>query len=836
MRYPLSTLSLALTPIIMSLTSSAAPLGSWTSFRNGPSNSARNTLSLSAIESKFRDRRPTEFLTQGLIWATPVITANGDIIFGSADKWIYSLDSNNSLKWKYEIHDAPDAVVDSAAVLTPGNLVVVPGGDGYLHALDVNSGTKSWEFKSHAVSDASQEEGETVNSFEGNVQLGPNGILYAGSDNGTLYAVSQTGQELWSLTTGMMIWSTPAFEPSGAWMAFGSLDGYLYLVNPTTGAVFDKLSLGGDVKSSPTLGDDGNLYVGSSASYLYSVRVVKKGSGYRLKSRWRYKTDGEVYSSPVYYNQSVLFGSLGGHFYRVDHNGDLIWSYAVNSPVASSPALLSDGSVLFGARNGKLYALNGDSGERTWSYRTSTTQIMCNLDSSPAISADGKAYVGSYSGKLFGIPLEYCSQNRNDPMCEFGGKQDAPSVDDVPAPTSASLYFEDREGNLSHAPATATSTSDILKLQLVAYEDGNYILNAAIDSATYSLSIDPAPSTDYEVRIAADGSVMNVIPTGPNPFFKAGQTYKIHAKGRYFHRTNWFWDRFKWLGLNHFEANLEYTVPEAQTSASPSATAIQEWGLKGFYLTQPKALDTYTPAALEGQAYRLLSIPTAENSSIWIGVPALATQTGFAVLPEPSRGFIMRGQQNGTTVRGEGKFSLSAMGGSIPIEDGIFSATIGSDGNLEQGQYFIEASCMDIKGNGQSYDFPLNVAEQICNESLHLIGIGGFSSQLLAPPTSSIGSGSTANSASPFEISDIELHKKSIVIAYTANWSAGPHLLTTVEYRADGSIFNSDIRQLVDSDDHEGKLEIKWPKTKEAHSLRKFIVLFDDVPIAVPQF
>lgn len=106
----------------------------------------------------------------------------------------------------------------------------------------------------------------------------------------------------WHFTTGMMIWSTPVFDPKGQWLAFGSLDGFLYLLDPNTGRLLDRVALGGDVKSSPATDGQGNLYVGASDNRLHALRVT---STLKWQKRWDFLTGGEDYASPALKNQHV---------------------------------------------------------------------------------------------------------------------------------------------------------------------------------------------------------------------------------------------------------------------------------------------------------------------------------------------------------------------------------------------------------------------------------------------------------------------------------------------------------------------------------------------------
>jgi hypothetical protein len=113
------------------------------------------------------------------------------------------------------------------------------------------------------------------------------------------------------------------------------------------------------VSSSPAIGSDGTVYVGSADNKLYAINGK---SGVKL---WEFKT-GES-----------IFG------------------------VTSSLAIGSDGTVYVGSWDKKLYAINGKSGVKLWEFKTGD-----NVTSSPAIGSDGTVYVGSTDHKLYAIKTD----------------------------------------------------------------------------------------------------------------------------------------------------------------------------------------------------------------------------------------------------------------------------------------------------------------------------------------------------------------------------------------------------------------------------------------------
>ncbi len=109
-----------------------------------------------------------------------------------------------------------------------------------------------------------------------------------------------------------------------------------------------------------------------------------------LYHRW------QVISSPAIGSDGTIYvGSEDHKLYAINPDGSLKWSYATDDVVDSSPAMGSDGTLYVGSGDGKLYAINPD-GTLKWSYATAKA-----ITSSPAIGSDGTLYVGSGDGKLY---------------------------------------------------------------------------------------------------------------------------------------------------------------------------------------------------------------------------------------------------------------------------------------------------------------------------------------------------------------------------------------------------------------------------------------------------
>ncbi len=680
---------------------SALQVPHWKSFRGNIFNNGCTREYMRGVEGA-----PSAFKTEGLIWSTPVIDARGNVYFGAADKFFYAVNPYGDLLWKHKIHDVPDALIDSAAAITRDGKIVVPGGDGYLHALDIKTGEKIWEFKAYHATDEQVKSGRVVNSFEGNVAEGPTGHLFAGSDNGHMYCLSPEGKEVWNFKTGMMIWSAAVFDPASRWMCFGSLDGYLYLLDPESGQLLDKIYLG-EIKASPAFDPAyGTVFIGNTSGKMYAIGI--KGKEFRKK--WMFKTGREIYSSASCDGKMVYFGSTDGNLYAVDYTGKLRWKYNANSPIYSSPVAIGDSNVIFGAVNGKIYAVN-DKGTRIWSFRTTGNPHKANLDSSPAVSQDGKVYIGSYNGNLYALPLDYCPNHPEDGRCEFGGTEDPPYA------KGKMLRIEDRDRNL--VPGLSVGLSEPVKVRLVCFEDGKYVPNAAVNSAGLSVRI--SPEIGFKYFVSSNGHYINIFPDG---FWETSTRYKIEIRASYYRKEHIIKDRFKWLLLPKIHETVEFETQAAGTKTTEIGG--EPFGIENLSLYQPLNINGLIAAALDGQKF-ILNFSRSESGRLDMElVPACKKGKNFVPASHRDRTMKFTAELKGNHFTAKGRHqSISAMGATIPLKRSIVTGEI-VDGKIRNGTFFGIISGLKLKGNMAQYRLPLNLINETCDHKLDITVLKGF--------------------------------------------------------------------------------------------------------------
>jgi outer membrane protein assembly factor BamB len=203
-----------------------------------------------------------------------------------------------------------------------------------------------------------------------------------------------TNAVLWQRSLGDKVRSSPVIGPDGT-IYVGSHANKLHAIHPQTGEVVWTFSTGfpGDVWASPAVASDGTIYIGSDNNSLQAVNP--DGT-----LKWAYSTGADIKSSPVVTPRGdIVFGSEDDRVYCLTPSGDEKWRYKTGRDVKSSPAVGPDGTIFVGSDDDKLYALRPDDGSRLWSRDLDDRDVK----SSPAVGVGGVLYVGSDANTLFAL-------------------------------------------------------------------------------------------------------------------------------------------------------------------------------------------------------------------------------------------------------------------------------------------------------------------------------------------------------------------------------------------------------------------------------------------------
>ena len=316
------------------------------------------------------------YTVSGTINSSPAVDGDGTIYFGASDHQLYAVASDGSLRWSYPTGGA----IRSSPALDGDGTIYVGSLDFKLYAVKPD-GTLKWTYT-------------TGNGIDSSPTLGQDGTIYVGSYDGTLYAISPTGTLKCNYNAGDAIIGSPAIDADGV-IYFGSANGRINAIYPDCTQKFSNPITGNGVWTGPALSPDGNtLYFGADDNYLYATNTITGGLKWKSPS-----TFGGVQSSPaVGADGTVYVGTQYGNLWALNpSDGSLKWTTYTASSAWSSPAIGADGTIYFATDLGGIFAMNPN-GTVKWSR-------VNNLDghyrSSPAIGRDGTMYIGSTNGKLY---------------------------------------------------------------------------------------------------------------------------------------------------------------------------------------------------------------------------------------------------------------------------------------------------------------------------------------------------------------------------------------------------------------------------------------------------
>lgn len=235
------------------------------------------------------------------------------------------------------------------------------------------------------------------------------GVVYIGSGDGWCYAVAaSTGEVRWKFKTGGAVQSTAT-----VWndlVFFTSRDNVVYALQRASGAVVWTYPMG---KTLPYQWEFD--YWLSSVSVSGSIAFVGGGDGFLHaldarsgKVRWKFDAGARVRSTPAVAHGVVFFGNMTGWLFALDEKtGQLRWKFGTEgtriktsewgfdrNSILSSPAV-AEGFVVFGGRDGFLYAVDEKTGEEKWRFDHNISWIT----GSPAVH-QSTVYSGTSDGKF----------------------------------------------------------------------------------------------------------------------------------------------------------------------------------------------------------------------------------------------------------------------------------------------------------------------------------------------------------------------------------------------------------------------------------------------------
>jgi len=252
---------------------------------------------------------------------------------------------------------------------------------------------------------------DDASMFRGNLQ-------HTGVYGGT--GVQKFNRIKWKFHTNGLVISSPAVANGMAYV--GSTDGSLYAVDLESGKQKWKFPTQVRVTSSPAV-DHGLVYFESYDGNFYALDAI---SG---QLKWKFQTGGEkrfaarhihgiepaaesmpypfdfYLSSLALWSGSVYFNSGDGKLYALDANsGTLKWKFQAGNVVHASPAI-ANGILFIGSWDSYFYALDASTGKEKWRFKTGEDPEIYNqvgIQSSAAVM-DGVVYFGCRDSNFYAL-------------------------------------------------------------------------------------------------------------------------------------------------------------------------------------------------------------------------------------------------------------------------------------------------------------------------------------------------------------------------------------------------------------------------------------------------
>lgn len=240
------------------------------------------------------------------------------------------------------------------------------------------------------------------------------------------------------------------------------------------------------ITSSPAVGSDGTIYFGAGSDKTRDTAIYAVNTNGTQKWRYAVGAEGIIGASPAIGSDGTVYiGSMDSSLYAIDGStGARKWSYAASSPIYAAPAIATNGTIYF-RDDLKLYALSS-SGALKWSY-TINTPDTDGTYCSPVVGVDGTVYIGNTAGKLYALTDQGTSATLRWTYEADGDIYTTPAIG-----ADGTLYFGTLTGAFYAVTPGSTSATKKWSIKLPTFQ-----------GADASISSSPALAPDGTIYFAA---------------------------------------------------------------------------------------------------------------------------------------------------------------------------------------------------------------------------------------------------------------------------------------------------------------------------------------------
>jgi outer membrane protein assembly factor BamB len=310
-------------------------------------------------------------------WSGTVVH-DGIVYVGTTDGRVVAINSSTeNLEWAYSIAPvttltsglacSPSAV-SAAIYATPivsGDLVYIGTYSGQVLALNILARRQNLTFPQRGNGEWEWDcpiDNAKSNAIVADLARSQD-ALYVASSNGRVYSLDKgSGDENWRRedipVLAEKLWTSPVIQVNTLYVS--TYDGYIYALSVETGELDWSFESEAGFASSPTIYRD-TLFLGSFDHHLYAIKI---GSDV-LEWRFPEKPAGNwFWASPVVDEGIVYAGCLDGKLYAIEaETGRERWSYLTEdqngkpSPIVSSPVLM-DNLLIVVNESGTVYVFD----------------------------------------------------------------------------------------------------------------------------------------------------------------------------------------------------------------------------------------------------------------------------------------------------------------------------------------------------------------------------------------------------------------------------------------------------------------------------------------------
>lgn len=452
--------------------------------------------------------------------SSSVIDNEGHIYIGGDDGYLYCLNSQGLVIWKYGTYSK---ISSTPAIGSDGNIYFVNYWNSSVYCLSPN-GQLLWKY---FLGDY---------NVDSSPVFGLDGTLYilTTNENNSYLLAFKNHELLWKCTLPIISGSTPSIGSDGTIYILsethdliavnwdGTIKYVFLLVSPQRSDLIGS----GEIEVvdfyethvSVTIGDDGTLYVINQPDYHYRGTKEDYWTAPFIRS---YGSDGNMnwyfhrtwkedhlhavcYGAPTLY-KDVLYINEQSNLIAVSKvNGTVLWETPLNyAPYSASSPLISANEIIYLSHGNMVYALNL-SGEILWSYSIPGLYGGALSLSSPVLTDDGTLIVTTNQG-IYAF---------NDIAAEFtyshvDGTERTIQFTDLSTKGNNSYFWSFGDGYYSteQNPQHMYGEPGRYRVELVVEHDGvNLARNTTIEVVSYDIT-PPAPVTVYINNTVTSGGV-----------------------------------------------------------------------------------------------------------------------------------------------------------------------------------------------------------------------------------------------------------------------------------------------------------------------------------------